>query len=312
MADREVIQLPSVAHRFDSNFIITADEFLDAMPQFSDDVNQVAINVNQLLPSIDNVNRVVDSLANINTVANEITNVANTGNNISSVVNVANDLTNINKVADSLNNIDIVVTNITAVANTGNSINDVINVSNNINSLHTYADTYLGAKDTPPTTRNNGDSLQNGDLYFDTAVSKMKVWDSNSSSWQLASSAVNGIKKAQSFTGDGSTTEFTVTGGYDNNYGEVYLNGVNITKDVDISDGAKIKFNTAPTDGDEIYGVFFGAFQVADALLTSGDSSTVGDVEFTNKNKGVILNDRSNGKKYRLAINNGNLEVEEV
>jgi len=36
------------------------------------------------------------------------------------------------------------------------------------------------------------------------------------------------------------------------------------------------------------------------------------DIEITDKTKGVILNDRSNGKKYRLYIDNGSLETEEV
>lgn len=33
-----------------------------------------------------------------------------------------------------------------------------------------------GAWATPPTTRNGGAALQNGDLYYDTVGGKMKIW----------------------------------------------------------------------------------------------------------------------------------------
>jgi len=99
---------------------------------------------------------------------------------------------------------------------------------------------------------------------------------------------------------------------------EVYLNGVNVTNDVDSYNGQDIKFNTAPKDGDEIYGIFYGSFRLVDAVLTTGDSQTIGDIEFSVKTKGVILLDRTkadsdgNPIKYRLLVDNGNLAIEEV
>jgi hypothetical protein len=95
----------------------------------------------------------------------------------------------------------------------------------------------------------------------------MEVWDG--SQWQLASSAVNGLLKKTQFRGDGTTTSFAVTDGFDANYGIVFLNGVDVTKDVDISDGQNIKFSTAPANGDEITAYFFGSFRVADVYTKS-------------------------------------------
>jgi hypothetical protein len=130
-----------------------------------------------------------------------------------------------------------------------------------------YVRMYLGPKDSDPTARNDTTTLQVGDLFFDTTINKMKVWDG--SQWQLASSAVNGLLKKTQFTGDGTTTSFAVTDGFDANYGIVFLNGVDVTKDVDISDGQNIKFNTAPANGDETTAYFFGSFRVADVYTKS-------------------------------------------
>ena len=63
--------------------------------------------------------------------------------------------------------------------------------------------------------------------------------------------------KDGTFTGDGSTTDFEVSGGYPANQIEVFLNGINVTTEVDVSDGQYVKFNEAPNDGDEIYYYFY-------------------------------------------------------
>jgi len=140
-----------------------------------------------------------------------------------------------------------------------------------------FVEQYQGAKTEDPTKRNDGSSLQEGDLYFNTTINKMKAYDGTS--WQLASSAINGMVKKQTWTGDGTTTSFSVTDGYDANYAEVYVNGVNVTQDVDLSDGQNVKFDTAPADGDEILGVFFGSFVLADCYTKAEADNT-----FVNKN----------------------------
>ena len=47
-----------------------------------------------------------------------------------------------------------------------------------------FDDTYLGAKASDPTVDNDGDSLSQGDLYFNTTTNQLKVY--NGSSWQIA------------------------------------------------------------------------------------------------------------------------------
>lgn len=53
-----------------------------------------------------------------------------------------------------------------------------------MSAYENFNDRYLGAYETPPTTDHDGDPLQGGALYFDTAEGAMKVWDG--SQWRAA------------------------------------------------------------------------------------------------------------------------------
>ena len=106
--------------------------------------------------------------------------------------------------------------------------------------------------------------LYNKYCYIALQDNTGKQPDTNSDYWKSMATMLNGIIKKANFMGDGSTTSFAISGGFDAGYGIVFLNGVDVTKDVDISDGQNIKFNTAPANGDEISSYFFGSFQVAD------------------------------------------------
>lgn len=121
------------------------------------------------------------------------------------------------------------------------------------------------------------------------------------------------------FQGDGSTTQFTPSKTFNPSLGLVFLNGVNVTEDVDISDGANIKFDTAPDSGDNIDYIFFDSIQFADTVTLSSDQDISGvktfskDVVISDENQGVVLVDRSDtSKKYRLYVDNGNLGIETV
>jgi hypothetical protein len=50
-------------------------------------------------------------------------------------------------------------------------------------SLDEFTDLYLGAKASDPTTDNDGDPLQNGALYFNTTVSRMRAYDLSGTIW---------------------------------------------------------------------------------------------------------------------------------
>ena len=54
-----------------------------------------------------------------------------------------------------------------------------------------FGDTYLGAFATEPTVDNDGDPLTTGDLFFDSSVNLLKVY--NGSSWQIAAADTTGF-----------------------------------------------------------------------------------------------------------------------
>ena len=58
-------------------------------------------------------------------------------------------------------------------------------------ALDNFDDVYLGAKSSDPSTDNDGDSLNAGDLYFNTSSSVLKVYDG--SSWDAIESFTTGI-----------------------------------------------------------------------------------------------------------------------
>jgi len=306
----------AITNTFDTYGVKTVSDNIEDVKTVTDNID----NVNNVGTNITNVNDVAlikDDIVNVSNIKTETVNVSSIKNDVSNVsliqthvTTVSDNISDVTNVSSKIGDVVTVAGDIVNVTTVGSNIDNVNITADSIDDVNTYAKTYLGAKATEPTLRNDGTDLVVGDLFFDTSVDKMKVY--NGEVWQLASSAVNGIRKTQTWTGDGSTTEFTVDGGYDALYAEVYVNGVNVTTDVDLTDGTKIVFSTAPSDGDEIFGVFFGSFSIADAVLTSGNSATVGDIEFTDSTKGVVLNDRSDGKKYRIYIDNGNIYTEEV
>ena len=174
-----------------------------------------------------------------------------------------------------------------------------------------FSETYQGSYSDDPSKRTNGGDLQIGDVCFNTTDNRLKVY-TGSKGWKYVSESVNGLLKRFNATGDGTTTSFTVDGGYNADMGVVMLNSADVTNEVDISDGSSIKFNTAPANGSKISAYFFNSFQLADAMSVSGDNEIDGDIFFKKNIKGIILTDRSNSKKYRLYVNNGNLGIEEA
>ena len=106
--------------------------------------------------------------------ATEVTTVAS---NITNINSVAGNATNINTVAGIDSNVTTVAgisANVTSVAGNATNINTV---AGSIGDVNAYADQYQIAT-TPPTTDGGGNSLANGDLWFDSSSNKqMMVYD---------------------------------------------------------------------------------------------------------------------------------------
>lgn len=137
---------------------------------------------------------------------------------------------------------------------------------------------YLGAAATDPTTDLNGNPLQAGALYFNTALGAMREY--NGSAWVPFGSAsgifVKRPPNSLPYIASAGQTTFAVAGGY--TYGQIviFLNGVSISGDeVDLSSGTNIVLTTPATAGDEIDYYAFTTFEVANTMPTEDIVSSI-------------------------------------
>tara|TARA_B100001250_G_C19816168_1_gene798529 strand:- start:3070 stop:6408 length:3339 start_codon:yes stop_codon:yes gene_type:complete len=114
-------------------------------------------------------------IAEIGTVAGIHANVTSVANNEANVTAVATNETNINAVENNEANINLVAAidgDVTTVAAVDGN---VTTVADSINSVNHYADTYQVAA-SAPAARPDTTTLQEGDLWFDTANDLLKVY----------------------------------------------------------------------------------------------------------------------------------------
>lgn len=80
-------------------------------------------------------------------------------------------------------------------------------IAENVSDITNFADVYQGPKAADPVLRNDGSALNAGDLYFNTALNELRVYDG--ASWlSVTDQALNLASKV--FTGDGVTVAFTL------------------------------------------------------------------------------------------------------
>jgi hypothetical protein len=119
----------------------------------------------------------------------------------------------------------------------------------------------------------------------------MRVYDG--SVWQAAGSTVNGTAIRQTFTATAAQTTFTVTGGYDAGFADVYLNGVKLVNgvDVNVTSGTDVVLTTGAAAGDSVDVIAYGAFVIANtytqaqvdafAVKLTGDQTIAGVKTFS-------------------------------
>ena len=215
-----------------------------------DRLHESVVAIDRLYASVSNIDTVADSIDNVDTVASNVIDISTTANNISDVSTIA--------------------TNIQAVTTTSNNITSVQSIVDNMDEVTYFADIYQGPKDTQPSVRNDGSALQNGDLYFqietDSLKAQMMEYDASNNVWLSVGSTVNGTSIREVFIATEGQTIFTITGGYDAGYADVYLNGKKLINedDVDTSSGTEIVLSTPAVEGDILDVVAYGIFNIAD------------------------------------------------
>jgi lysophospholipase L1-like esterase len=243
----------------------------------ADDLNEPVSEINTVAGSIVNVNTVGNNIANVNTVAGvsaNVTTVAGIQANVTTVAGIAANVTavagnaaNINTVAGNNANVTAVgsnIANVNAVAANETSIDTVAGIASdvsavaaidsavsiaatNVADINNFADVYLGGKAADPALRNDGSALQNGDLYFNTTLGRMRVRVFGV--WDDAITNV-GAFNVETFSGTGSQTVFTLsTDPLDKANCQIYISGVYQQKTKYNVLGTTLTFTTAPPAG---------------------------------------------------------------
>ena len=150
-----------------------------------------------------------------------------------------------------------------------------VSASDAATTLATFQQQYHGALAAAPSA-----NLNEGDLYFDTTSDTMKVYGTGG--WQAAGSTVNGTARRESFTATANQTTFTVAGGFDSGFVDVFMDGVKLhTSDFTDSSGTDIVLTVGASVGQLIDIIAYGTFVVSNMVTTdiNGLQQALDDIE---------------------------------
>ena len=194
-------------------------------------INTVAgaiTNVNSVGTNIANVNTNATNIAIINTVAAANTNVNLVGNNIASVNTTATNIASINTNTTNIVAIQNASANATTATTqagiattqagiaTTQASNASASAASAAASLASFQNTYLGAFATDPTLDPHGGALTAGDLYFNTASNRVRVY--SGATWSYVALDATVVVAKDAVTGNvgigtsSSTSKLTVLG----------------------------------------------------------------------------------------------------
>ncbi len=129
--------------------------------------------------------------------------------------------------------------------------------SNALARWNDFQGRYYGASATNPTVDPLGNPLGAGDLYFNTVVPEMRVY--NGTAWVASASSPDTVVE-RSFLATAGQTSYTFTGGYRVNYTYVWVNGALLyTNEYTATNGTTITFASALALNDEIRIITFKA-----------------------------------------------------
>ena len=225
------------------------------------------------------------------------------GNGMGNTITVGDD--NIGVVAGSISNVNTVGGAIANVNNVGGSIANVNTVASNLSGVNAFAARYRVGT-TNPTT-----DLDNGDLFYNTNLGKLLVYNATTSAWEetqtIGNFFINTISQfsgtgGNSATFNGAAYKFTLS-----NAGQfaqqmlVSINGVVQKPNSGTGqpsegfalDGSEIVFSSAPPTGADFFIVTIGAT----VSIGTPSNGTVTPASFANGTSG------NNGKFLRA--NNG-------
>ena len=188
-------------------------------------VNTNSSNINSAVSNASNINSAVSNASNINSVVSNATNINTVAGSISNVNSVGNNISNVNSVHSNATNINSAVSNATNINSVASSISNVNTVASNISNVSSFAGTYQIASSNP-STDGAGNSLAEGDLYFNTSSNELRVY--NGSTWQGGVTATGNLAGlgANTFTGNISFSGSQTVDGRDVSADGTKLDGI--------------------------------------------------------------------------------------
>jgi len=254
----------------DKASFITADFVADlntlAVTDVVNDINTLATSdivsdLNTLATS--------DIVSDLNTLAT--TDIVNDINTLATS-DIVSDL-NLLATSDFVADLNTMATsqNVSDLNDVAGSINNVNTVATNLSSVNDFAARYRVSANAPT------DSLDSGDLWFDSTNNIMKVYGSGG--FVNAGSSVNGTSERQDYvvgttkgSYDGSTTVFPAT--YDSGFVDVYLNGIKLQPaDFTATNGTSVTLGSAAQTSDTVSIVGYGTFELSNFSI--GDANNV-------------------------------------
>jgi hypothetical protein len=149
---------------------------------------------------------VASDVAALGPIAADITAVAAVDTDVTAVAAVDTAVANLGPIAANITTVSGISANVTTVA--GISA-DVTTVATNVADITNFSDVYLGPAAADPTLRNDGSSLQAGDLYFNTVSDVVKVYDG--AAWVAAYASLAGALVAANNLSDLTDTSVART-----------------------------------------------------------------------------------------------------
>lgn len=230
-------------------------------------VNNDASDIGTVSTNIASVNTVATNIADVITVANdlneaisEIETAADDLNLVSSnIETVATDIANVNTVGSDLSGTNTIGTVAGAIANVNTAATNISGINtaaSSISAINDFNDIFFAGSTAPS-------SPSAGDLWYDTANSKLKVYVAGSG-FQEAGAYLEGLTTTHVFTATAAQTTFTTDDAnntmsiFANGNTLVFLNGVRLvegsssTNDYYVS-GNNVVLNTGASAGDVIY-----------------------------------------------------------
>ncbi len=191
------------------------------------------------------------------------------GNGMGNTIAVGDD--NIGVVAGDISNLNSVAGAITNVNNVGGSIANVNTVASNLSGVNAFADRYRIGSSNPTS------DLDAGDLFFNTSLQKLLVYNATTSAWEetqtIGSFFINTISQfsgtgGNSATFNGSAYKFTLSNA--GAFAQQMLvsiagviqkpnSGTGQPSEGFALDGANIVFSSAPPSGADFFIVTIGA-----------------------------------------------------